>query len=148
MAFDPTIYEAARRSLFDQYAQEAALNAYQRYLAETRGQRPILQLEEAAFGTTPTGGLGQVPKLTASYGKRGLQGLNTKSGIYKQALQTYGKQRERDLGYAREDLSTGLRGYQLAGTQAQSRLDSGLSDIERTKAKQIAEDARALLQLR
>jgi len=148
MAFDPTIYEAARRSLFDQYAQEAALNAYQRYLAETRGQRPILQLEEAAFGTTPTGGLGQVPKLTASYGKRGLQGMNTKSGIYKQALQTYGKQRERDLGYAREDLSTGLRGYQLAGTQAQSRLDSGLSDIERTKAKQIAEDARALLQLR
>ena len=74
--------------------------------------------------------------------------MNTKSGIYKQALQTYGKQRERDLGYAREDLSTGLRGYQLAGTQAQSRLDSGLSDIERTKAKQIAEDARALLQLR
>jgi hypothetical protein len=148
MAFDPTIYEAARRNLFDQYSQEAALNAYQRYLAETRGQRPILQLEEAAFGRTAAGGLGEVPKLTSSYARKGLQGMNVRSGVYKQALENYAKQRERNLGYAREDLSTGLRGFELAGTQAQSRLDSGLSDIERTKARQIAEDARALLQLR
>jgi len=148
MAFDPAIYEAARRSLFDQYAQEAALNAYQRYLAETRGQRPILELEEAAFGRTASGGLGQVPKLTASYGRRGLSGMNTRSGIYKQALESYAKKRERGLGYAREDLATGLRGYDLAGTQAQQRLQSGMSDIERTKAKQIADDAAALLQLR
>jgi len=148
MAFDPAIFEAARRSLFDQYAQEAALNAYQRYLAETRGQRPILQLEEAAFGRTPTGRLGEVPRLTASYGRRGLQGMGATSGIYKQALENYAKQRERQLGYAREDLAGALRGYDLGATQAQQRLESGLADLERTKAKQISEDAAALLNLR
>jgi len=148
MAFDPSIYEAARRSLFDQYAQEAALNAYQRYLAETRGQRPILQLEEAAFGRTAAGGLGQVPKLTSSYARRGLQGMNVQSGIYKQALENYARQRERQLGYAREDLAGTMRGYDLAGTQAQQRFDTGLTDLERSKARQIAEDAAALLNLR
>ena len=148
MAFDPAIYEAARRSLFDQYAQQAALNAYQRYLAETRGQRPILQLEEAAFGRTATGGLGQVPKLTSSYGRRGLHGMNVRSGIYKQALENYAKQRERNLGYAREDLAGALRGYDLAATQAQQGFESGLADLERSKARQIAEDAQALLGLR
>jgi len=148
MAFDPAIFEAARRSLFDQYAQEAALNAYQRYLAETRGQRPILQLEEAAFGRTPTGRLGEVPRLTSSYGRRGLQGMGATSGIYKQALENYAKQRERQLGYAREDLTGALRGYDLGAAQAQQRLESGLADVERSKARQIAEDAAALMSLR
>jgi len=148
MAFDPSIYEALRRSLFDQYAQEAAMNAYNRYLAETRGQRPILQLEEAAFGRTAGGGLGQVPKLTASYGRRGLQGMGTRSGVYKQALESYAKQRARGLGYAKEDLAGALRGYDLGATQAQQQLETGLSDLERTKARQISEDAAALLQLR
>lgn len=148
MAFDPAIYEAARRSLFDQYAQQAAMNAYNRYLAETRGQRPILQLEEAAFGRTAAGRMGEVPALTASYGRRGLQGMGTRSGVYKQALENYAKQRERQLGYAREDLAGALRGYDLGATQAQQQLEAGLADIERTKARQIAEDAAALLNLR
>ena len=148
MAFDPAQFEAARRNLFDQYAQEAALNAYQRYLAQTRGQRPILQLEEAAFGRTAAGRLGQVPALTASYGRRGLQGMGTTSGIYKQALENYAKQRERSLGYAREDLASALRGYDLGATQSQQRLETGLADLERTKARQIAEDAQALMNLR
>ena len=148
MAFDPAIYEAARRSLFNQYAQQAAMNAYNRYLAETRGQRPILQMEEAAFGRTAGGKLGQVPALTASYGRRGLQGMGTRSGVYKQALENYAKQRERGLGYAREDLASALRGFDLTGTQLQQGLESGLADLERTKARQIAEDAQALLNLR
>lgn len=148
MAFNPEVYEAARRSLFDQYAQEAALNAYQRYLAETRGQRPITQLQEAAFGRTAAGGLGQVPKLTSSYARRGLQTMGATSGIYKQALENYAKQRERQLGYAREDLAGALRGYDLGAGQAQQRFETGLADLERSKARQIAEDAQQILSLR
>ena len=148
MAFSPEIYEAARRSLFDQYAQQATINAYQRYLAETRGQRPIQEMQEAAFGRTASGGLGQVPKLTSSYARRGLQGMNVRSGVYNQALQNYAKQRERGLGYAREDLAGALRGYDLGATQAQQGFESGLADLERSKARQISEDAQALLRLR
>lgn len=148
MAIDPSIYEAARRNLLSQFAQQAALNAYQRYLAETRGQRPILALEEAAFGRTPTGRLGQVPALTSSYGRRGLQGMGVQSGVYKQALENFARQRERQLGYAREDLAGTMRGYDLGARQAQEQLETGLADIESAKARQISEDAAALLNLR
>jgi len=148
MAYDPTYFEQQRRNLFDQYAQQAALNTYQRYLAETRGQRPITQLEEAAFGTTPTGGLGQVPKLTSSYARRGLQGQNVRSGIYDQALQSYAKNRAKDIGYAKEDLAGTSRGYDLAATQGLENYQQGIADVETNKARQIAADAQALLQLR
>jgi hypothetical protein len=148
MAYDPTYFEQQRRNLFDQYAQQAALNTYQRYLAETRGQRPITQLEEIAFGTTPTGGLGQVPKLTSSYARRGLQGQNVRSGIYDQALQSYAKNRAKDIGYAKEDLAGTSRGYDLAATQGLENYQQGIADVETNKARQIAADAQALLQLR
>ena len=74
--------------------------------------------------------------------------MNVRSGVYNQALQNYAKQRERGLGYAREDLAGALRGYDLGATQAQQGFESGLADLERSKARQISEDAQALLRLR
>jgi hypothetical protein len=148
MAFDPTIYEQQRRNLFGQYSQQAAINAYKRYLAETAGQRPITQMQEAAFGRTSTGGLGEVPKLTSSYARRGLQGMGVRSGVYNQALQNYASNRARNLGYAQTDLANQMRGYDLIGTQALGAYEQGLSDIESNKARQISQDAQALLNLR
>jgi hypothetical protein len=148
MAFDPSLYEQRRRNLLGDFAQQSALNTYQRYLAETRGQRPILSLEEAAFSRTPTGGLGQVPKLTSSYARRGLTGKGMRSGIYNEALSSYAKNRARELGYAREDLAGSLRGYDMAGTNLESGLATGLQDLEADKSRQIAADAQALLNLR
>jgi hypothetical protein len=148
MAYDPSLFEQQRRNLLGNFAQQAALNAYQRYLAETRGQRPILSLEEAAFSRTPTGGLGEVPKLTASYAKRGLQGKGMRSGIYNEALSSYAKNRARQLGYAREDQAGALRGYDIQKTGYESDLSTGMQDLEANKARQIAADAQALLQLR
>jgi hypothetical protein len=148
MAYDPSLFEQQRRNLLGNFAQQAALNAYQRYLAETRGQRPILSLEEAAFSRTPTGGLGEVPKLTSSYARRGLQGKGMRSGIYNEALSSYAKNRARQLGYAREDQAGALRGYDIQKTGYESDLSTGMQDLEANKARQIAADAQALLQLR
>ena len=148
MAYDPSLFEQQRRNLLGNFAQQAALNAYQRYLAETRGQRPILNLEEAAFSRTPTGGLGEVPKLTSSYARRGLTGKGMKSGIYNEALSSYAKNRARQLGYAREDQAGALRGYDIQKTGYESDLSTGMQDLEANKARQIAADAQALLQLR
>ena len=148
MAYDPSLFEQQRRNLLGNFAQQSALNAYQRYLAETRGQRPILNLEEAAFSRTPTGGLGEVPKLTSSYARRGLTGKGMKSGIYNEALSSYAKNRARQLGYAQEDLQGTLRGYDLTKTGLESDLSTGMQDLEASKARQIAADAQALLQLR
>jgi hypothetical protein len=148
MAYDPSLFEQQRRNLLGNFAQQSALNAYQRYLAETRGQRPILSLEEAAFSRTPTGGLGEVPKLTSSYARRGLQGKGMRSGIYNEALSSYAKNRARQLGYAREDLQGALRGYDIQKTGYESDLATGMQDLEANKARQIAADAQALLGLR
>ena len=148
MAYDPSLFEQQRRGLLNTFAQQSALNAYQRYLAETRGQRPILNLEEAAFSRTPTGGLGEVPKLTSSYARRGLTGKGMKSGIYNEALSSYAKNRARQLGYAREDQAGALRGYDIQKTGYESDLSTGMQDLEANKARQIAADAQALLGLR
>jgi hypothetical protein len=148
MAYDPSLFEQQRRNLLGNFAQQSALNAYQRYLAETRGQRPILSLEEAAFSRTPTGGLGEVPKLTSSYARRGLQGKGMRSGIYNEALSSYAKNRARQLGYAREDQAGALRGFDVQKTGYESDLATGMQDLEANKARQIAADAAALLNLR
>jgi hypothetical protein len=148
MAYDPSLFEQQRRNLLGNFAQQAAINAYQRYLSETRGQRPILSLEEAAFSRTPTGGLGEVPKLTSSYARRGLTGKGMKSGIYNEALSSYAKNRARQLGYAQEDLQGTLRGYDLSKSNLESGLATGMQDLEASKARQIAADAQALLGLR
>ena len=148
MAYDISLFEQQRRNLAEQYTQNAALNTYRRYLAETAGQRPITRLEESAFGTTSGGGLGEVPKLTASYGRRGLKGQGIKSGVYSRALGQYASDRARNLGYAKTDLANQMRGYDLGDTQALSSYKEGLSDIEGNKTRQIAADAQALLALR
>lgn len=148
MAFDPSIIEQQRRSLQQAFSQEAALNAYRRYLAETAGQRPITQLQEAAFKTTSGGGLGEVPKLTSSYARRGLQGQGVRSGIYNRALGQYASDRARNLGYAQTDLANQLRGYDLGQAQGLANYQTGLANLESDKARQIAADAQALLALR
>jgi hypothetical protein len=148
MAYDPSLFEQQRRGLQTGYAQQQALNAYKRYLAETTGQRPITTLQEAAFKTTPGGGLGQVPKLTSTYARRGLTGQGVKSGIYNRALGSYAAERARQLGYAQSDLANQLRGYDLAAAQGLESYQQGLSDIESDKSRQIAADAAALLALR
>jgi len=150
MAYDLSLFEQQRRNLQQQYAQSAALNAYRRYLAETAGQRPITQLEESAFGFGTSGEnyLGQVPKITSSYAQRGLQGKGVKSGIYNRALSQYASDRARNLGYARTDLANQMQGYDIAGAQGLQNYQQGLADIESNKARQIASDAQALLNLR
>lgn len=148
MAYDPAIYEAARRNLLANFSQQAAMNAYERYLAQTRGERPITAARERAFGPTASGGLGEVPRLTSSYGRRGLYGQGIRSGLYSQALNEYSRQRSRDFGYAQQDLENLLRGYDLRQTGYQSEYERGLADLEREKARQIREDAQALLNLR
>ena len=50
MTYDESYWDALRRKALQQYAGQSAQNVYQRYLAETRGQRPITELQEAAFG--------------------------------------------------------------------------------------------------
>jgi hypothetical protein len=142
-AYDQGTYEGQKRNALASYTQNAAMNAYKRYLAETSGQRPLLELRDAAFGIKK-----EVPRLTSSYGRRGLQGQGIKSGVYSKALSDYGTQRSRQIGYAQQDYDASLRGYDLAGTQLQNQYTNTLADIETQKARDMAADAAALVALR
>jgi len=143
MVFDPALYERQRRNLQQQFAGQSALNAYQKYLQQTQAQRGIQQIEEAPFGAAR-----EVPRLTSSYGQRGLTGMGVKSGVYNRALGEYGQQQARRMSYAQQDLADLLRGYQLREAQYQQQYETGLADLEADKARQIAQDAAELLNLR
>lgn len=142
-AYDQATYEGQKRNALASYTQNAAMNAYKRYLAETTGQRGLLELKDAAFGAKK-----EVPRLTSSYGRRGLQGSGVKSGVYSKALSDYGTQRSRQIGYAQQDYDASLRGYDLAGQGYQSQYENTLADIETQKARNMAEDAAALVAIR
>jgi len=148
MAFDPSIYEAARRNLLAAFSQQAAMNAYRQYLARTSAQRQIEDYTRQAFGPTATGGLGEVPRLTSSYARRGLTGQGVRSGAYNQALNEYARRRAQTMGRAQEDLASSMRGFELAESGYRSDYERGLADLEREKARQISEDAQSLLNLR
>jgi hypothetical protein len=143
MVFDPALYERQRRNLQQNLAQQSAFNAYERYLADTRAQRGIQDIEESAFGIRR-----EVPRLTSAYGQRGLTGQGVKSGVYNRALNEYGQQRTRELSRAQQDLASALRGYDLRQAGFQSGYETGLADLEAEKARQIAADAAALINLR
>lgn len=143
MVFDPSLYERQRRGLQESFAEQSALNAYQRYLAQQQGQRGIRDIEEAAFGFRR-----EVPRLTSAYGRRGLTGQGVRSGIFNRALTEYGQQRTRGLGEAQQSLTDALRGFDLRQGQFLSGYERSLADLEANKARQIAQDAQSLLTLR
>lgn len=148
MAYDPSIYEAARRNLLANFSQQAALNAYRQYLAQVQGQRQIEDFTRQAFGPTATGGLGEVPRLTSSYARRGLYGQGVRSGAYNQALNEYARRRAQAMGRTQEDLASAMRGFELTESGLRSDYERGIADVEREKARQIASDAQSLLNLR
>jgi len=146
MAYDPSLFEARRRGLTQQYGASAALNAYQQYLAKQAGER---QME--TFGReseTQLKRLSSAYSKPASMGGRGLYGMGIRSGVYNRALSDYATEAARQRGYLSGDLATQQREYELKSNQLLANLQSQLTDLESEKAKQIAADAAALLQLR
>ena len=123
-------------------SEQSALNAYQRFLAQKEAERGIRDINEAAFGFRR-----EVPRLTSSYAQRGLTGKGVKSGVFNRALTEYGQQRTRQLGEAQGSLADMLRGYDLRQGQLLSGYERSMADLEAAKARQIAQDAQALLNL-
>lgn len=142
MVFDPSLFERQRRGLQESFAEQSALNAYQRFLAQKEAERGIRDINEAAFGFRR-----EVPRLTSSFAQRGLTGKGVKSGVFNKALTEYGQQRTRQLGEAQGSLADMLRGYDLRQSQLLSGYERSMADLEAAKARQIAEDAQALLRL-
>ena len=143
MAFNPSLFESQRRGIELGFTQNSALNTYRRYLAETQGQRQLAEQQDLAFGYQK-----QVPRLTASFGKRGLQGQGIRSGAFSDALTNYARQSAKGINYAQQDLASQLRGFDLGQTQGFDTYKENLKNLEESKQRQIASDAAALMGLR
>ena len=140
MAFDPSLFESRRRSLEQQYGAQTALGAYQRFLSQTRGQR-----QQQAY---QRGVEQELPRLTSRYARRGLYGQGVRSGVYRRGLEQFGEEAARQRGFMSEDMANALRGYDLQQSLALRNYEQSLADLEAEKARQIAADAAALLELR
>jgi len=140
MAYDPSLFEANRRSLTRQYGATAAMNAYRKFLSQRRGQRSMEDYERGVERA--------LPQLTSSYGQRGLYGEGIRSGIFNRAMGEFGTEAVRQRGRLQEDITGEQQAFDIQQRQLLAELESQLGDLETQKARQIAADAAALLQLR
>jgi len=136
MAYNPADYEARRRGYTQQYGATGAMNAYANFLARQRGTRGrqdmLRQYEEAQ------------PRVVAGYSRRGLVGPNVKSGIFSRGLQTFAKQRARNLQDYDQGQLEEQRMYDLGEAQRLEAFKNQLADMESEKAQTIADAARQL----
>lgn len=139
MAYDPSAFEARRRGLEQNFAAQSAVNEYARFLAQQRGSR---QLGEFQRNVTQT-----IPKFGRTYGKRGLYGQGVKSGVFGQALSTFGQESARQRSQLEQDIAQQQRQYELQGAGYQAQYESALADLEGEKARLIGETATGLLNL-
>lgn len=140
MAYDPSAYEARRRGLMQQFAAEGAMNAYQQFVSQQRGQRNIADLTRQYEQSAP--------RVVSAYGRRGLMGPSTRSGISRRALQEFAQQRIRQQSDLERQLQESAYGYDLAERRRQEMFQQALQDLEAEKAREIAQSAQGILAYR
>jgi hypothetical protein len=140
MSYDPSQFEARRRALTSNYAAQGAMNAYQRFLSQQRGQRDLSRMNEEYDR--------QSPRVVSSFGRRGLVGPGVKSGAFRKAMSEFARNRMRSVSEAQQDMDQGLALSQLEERQLREGYQSDLLDMESVKSRQIEQDALELLRMR
>ena len=139
MAYDPSAYEKRRRNLGLNYESQSAINEYARMLGQTRGSRQLGEFERSVTE--------QIPQYGRAYGKRGLYGQGVKSGIFNKALSMFGSNAARKRAELTEDIAQQGRQFDLTGAGYKTTYETGLSDLELDKARDIGQTAQGLLNL-
>ena len=140
MAYDPSVYDAQRRALTQNYGSNAAMQAYSRFLAEEAAGRRTQDLLKTYQRATPA--------VMRSYGTRGLAGPRIASGIQRKGLTEFAEQRVRDFSDLMRQQQQEQTQYELQAAGLASELQKQLADLEAEKARQIALDAQVILQQR
>lgn len=138
--YNPSLYEARRRGLTDNYSATSAMRAYSQFLGRQGAQRGLADLN--------TNFNQQAPRVVSSYGQRGLVGPNVGTGAFARAMQQFAQQRVQQTAQAQTAIDQQEFGYGLTNRQAETGYNASLQDMEAEKARQIQEDAQQLLQHR
>jgi hypothetical protein len=140
MAYDPSIYEARRRGLTENYAATAAANQFARTLSQQRGARQrqtaLRQYEQAQ------------PALVRGYSQRNLVSPSVRSGLFSRAMQEFGSERARGLSELEQQQMNEFRQADLEDARLLQDYRRMLGDLEMEKAREIADAARQLFAFR
>lgn len=137
---DPSVYEAQRRSINNNYTQQSATNAYSRFLSQQRGERTI--------GDYTRDFKRNLPGVTAQYGKRGLAGGGVQSGVYQNAMRNYVGDYQNQYNRYQADMTNETNQFDLNQANLQAQRDQAIADMEVEKARAIAQAAQYLDALR
>ena len=140
MAFNPADYAAKLQALISGFNTRSSRALYDNQAMNQTARRSIADMNTAYDK--------QSPQLVAGYGRAGRNTANVKSGAFSKAMQDFSKDRVDKTGQAQGALDASNAFYQsdLSDRRAQLATDQGL--LEQEKARQIAEDAARILQLR
>lgn len=125
-------YERQRGDITYKYSQDAATNAYGRFVSQQRGQRQLGDMA-TAYGRA-------YPGYKAQFGQRGFRpGVN--SGVMQRSMQNYVGDYARDYGRAQQDQTMEMQQYDLQQRNLDQWRQQALQDIETEKANAIANAA-------
>ena len=128
-------YERQRGDINYRYGNEAATNAYGRFISQQRGERNLGDMQQQ-FGRS-------YPRYTASFGQRGLGGP-VKSGVMQGAMNRYVGDYAQQYQRAQQDMTQETQQYDLQQRQLDQWRQQALQDVETTKANEIANAAMKL----
>ncbi len=140
MAYDPSLFEARRRGLMENYAATGAANTYGNFISKQGQARNFADLQEEYKKAAP--------RVVAGYGERGLLTPNVRSGAFNKAMQEFAKKRIKSESRAQQDMAQSDQQYGLGMAQLGAGYRGSLADLEAEKAREIEQTAAELLRLR
>lgn len=133
-------YERQKADTQYRYSTDAANNAYGRFLSQQRGQRNL--------GDMSRNYKRSFPGYTSQWGRRGLSGGGTSSGVMTNSMNNYIGDYNRQYARAQQDLAGELQQYDLNQANLDDWRQRQLAAIEQDKQQAIANDAAQLEYLR
>lgn len=140
MAYDPSMYEARRRGLMENYSATGAANTFANFLSRQASNRNFADLQDDYNKAAP--------KIVSGFGQRGTFTPNVRSGAFAKAMREFAKGRIKNESRAQQDIAQGDQQFNLGMAQLGAGYRSSLADLEADKARQIEQTASDLLRLR
>lgn len=129
-------YEGQRRDVSYRHDTDAMNNAYGRFISQQRGSRQLGDMHRNFSRQTPSH--------NAGYGRRGLAGAGTQSGVQQRGMQNWYGDYGREYGRTQQDLTEGLRQYDRQQMSSTAYRDQALRDIDMAQTNEMANAAQNL----
>ena len=126
-------YERQRGDVNYKYGQEAATNAYGRFLSQQRGERNLGDMS-TAYGRA-------YPGYKAQFAQRGMAGPGISSGVMQNSMNRFVGDYAQQYQRAQQDMTQEQQQYDWNQRNLDQWRQTAMQDIETTKANDIANTA-------